>query len=91
MYNLYIKSKKTTDFGAPYHFRVCAKMVWGRSISTADTKEPPISRRLFVGACAYLSSCCSISATLMLIRSRIKPIRSSKTDVFDTLKRSLSR
>ena len=26
-------------FGAPYHFRACAKMVWGRSISTADTKK----------------------------------------------------
>lgn len=37
-------------FGAPYHFRVCAKMVWGRSISTADTKKPPISRRFLGGA-----------------------------------------
>ena len=41
MYNLYIEDIKTTDFGAPYHFRVCAKMVWGRSISTADTKRAP--------------------------------------------------
>ena len=27
--------------GAPYHFRGTAKMVWGRSISTADTKRAP--------------------------------------------------
>lgn len=91
MYNLYIKSKKTTDFGAPYHFRVCAKMVWGRSISTADTKRAPDFSEALGGCSAYLSSCCSRSATLLLMRSRIKAMRSSSTEVLDTLKRSFSR
>lgn len=36
-------------FGAPYHFRVCAKMVWGRSISTADTKKTSENRRFLGG------------------------------------------
>ena len=27
--------------GAPYHFRACAKMVWGRSISAPPIKRAP--------------------------------------------------
>ena len=40
MYYIYIHSKKTTNFGAPYHFRACAKMVWGRSFSATQQKNP---------------------------------------------------
>lgn len=50
MYYIYIQSKKTTDFGAPYHFRVSAKMVWGRSISTANKKAPDFSEALWCDA-----------------------------------------
>ena len=90
MYYIYIQSKKTTDLG-PHTIFVLARKWYGGAPSSPTTKEPPISRRLLWRLLGYLSSCCSISDTLILIRSRINSIRSSSTDTFDTLKMSLSR
>ena len=72
-------------------FVLVRKWYGGRSISAPPIKKAPDFSEALGVLLSYLSSCCSMSATLILMRSRINSIRSSNTDTFDTLKMSLSR